>query len=283
MKFVTLKDGSGTSSVGRLIGDKVHVLHGVPSILSLLGDDGETLHRAGETAERDPARVLPLASAKLAPVVPQPPSIRDFYAFEQHVKAGRKSRGLDMIAEWYEIPVFYFTNPSSLAGDGDTLPFRPAAKRWISRWRSPPWLGDVHRTLALPKRAATLSATRFSTTGAHAICSGRKCWLASGPPRARTSARAWVPISSPPTRSESKRKAKAFDLAITASVNGRQYSTRQFLEHLLVVRGDAVVRLAGNHSHGRRRAWFRHLRHRLHLGTLAHAWRGQISLAETRR
>jgi fumarylacetoacetate (FAA) hydrolase len=48
--------------------------------------------------------------------MPLPPiaSIRDFYAFEQHVKAARKLRGLDMTPEWYEVPVFYFSNPAGV-------------------------------------------------------------------------------------------------------------------------------------------------------------------------
>lgn len=41
-------------------------------------------------------------------------SLRDFYAFEQHVKTCRAHRGLDMIPQWYEIPVFYFSNPMAI-------------------------------------------------------------------------------------------------------------------------------------------------------------------------
>jgi fumarylacetoacetate (FAA) hydrolase len=50
--------------------------------------------------------------------LPLPPvaSIRDFYAFEQHVKTCRKQRGLDMVPQWYEIPVFYFSNPAGVIG-----------------------------------------------------------------------------------------------------------------------------------------------------------------------
>jgi fumarylacetoacetate (FAA) hydrolase len=55
----------------------------------------------------------------------QPPSIRDFYAFEEHVRNARRGRGLDVPAEWYEIPVFYFSNPAAVYGDGDAVP-RPA-------------------------------------------------------------------------------------------------------------------------------------------------------------
>src|SRR5437764_3062822 len=55
----------------------------------------------------------------------QPPpavaSIRDFYAFEQHVKTCRRHRGLDMVPQWYEVPVFYFSNPVCVVGDGDSV------------------------------------------------------------------------------------------------------------------------------------------------------------------
>src|SRR5438874_8985706 len=48
-------------------------------------------------------------------------SLRDFYAFEQHVKTCRAHRGLEMVAEWYKIPVFYFSNPASIVGHGDPV------------------------------------------------------------------------------------------------------------------------------------------------------------------
>jgi fumarylacetoacetate (FAA) hydrolase len=50
------------------------------------------------------------------PLPTQFPSFRDFYAFEDHVKNARKKRGLDMIPEWYEEPVFYFSNTTSIVG-----------------------------------------------------------------------------------------------------------------------------------------------------------------------
>src|SRR5690606_25003554 len=46
----------------------------------------------------------------------QPKSFRDFYAFEEHVKNGRKSRGMEMIPEWYEFPTFYYSNHLNIRG-----------------------------------------------------------------------------------------------------------------------------------------------------------------------
>ena len=54
---------------------------------------------------------------------PLPPvaSLRDFYAFEQHVATCRRQRGLDMVPQWYEVPVFYFSNPASVLGQDDPV------------------------------------------------------------------------------------------------------------------------------------------------------------------
>jgi fumarylacetoacetate (FAA) hydrolase len=54
----------------------------------------------------------------LAPV-PHPPSCRDAYAFRQHVAAARRNRGVEMIPEFDEFPVFYFTNHNTIYGEGD--------------------------------------------------------------------------------------------------------------------------------------------------------------------
>ncbi len=50
------------------------------------------------------------------PPVPDPRTFRDFYAFEQHVKAARTRRGFEMIPEWYKLAIFYFSNTGSLKG-----------------------------------------------------------------------------------------------------------------------------------------------------------------------
>ncbi|MES2777120.1 MAG: fumarylacetoacetate hydrolase family protein [Bacteroidota bacterium] len=51
----------------------------------------------------------------LAPV-PFPTSLRDGYAFRQHVAAARKNRGVPMIPEFDQYPIFYFSNHNSIQG-----------------------------------------------------------------------------------------------------------------------------------------------------------------------
>ena len=48
----------------------------------------------------------------------KPNSLRDAYAFRQHVEAGRKNRGLKMIPEYDMFPVFYYGNHNTVSGQG---------------------------------------------------------------------------------------------------------------------------------------------------------------------
>ena len=59
----------------------------------------------------------------ILPPIINPPAFRDFYAFEQHVKAARKLRKLDMHPDWYKIPIFYFSNPNCCYGHGENIPY----------------------------------------------------------------------------------------------------------------------------------------------------------------
>jgi fumarylacetoacetate (FAA) hydrolase len=67
---------------------------------------------------------------RLRAPIPYPPSVRDFYAFERHVAAARRRRGLDVPQEWYDAPVFYFSNPAAMYGPDEEVRFpRDSAER----------------------------------------------------------------------------------------------------------------------------------------------------------
>jgi fumarylacetoacetate (FAA) hydrolase len=64
-------------------------------------------------------RAVALDSLQLLAPVPYPTSCRDGYAFRQHVAAARRNRKAEMIPEFDQYPVFYFTNHHSITGPGD--------------------------------------------------------------------------------------------------------------------------------------------------------------------
>src|SRR5919201_832657 len=97
---------------GRIYGDRVVQLA------------AQTLHAffSGGGCAREHAEYL-LEDVQLLAPVRNPPSVRDFYAFEQHVRTARARRGLEVPPEWYEIPVFYFSNPAAIYGPESEIPF----------------------------------------------------------------------------------------------------------------------------------------------------------------
>jgi fumarylacetoacetate (FAA) hydrolase len=103
VKLVTFAAG-----VGEVDGSRVHRLEAATMIEWL---SGQGLERTGESFE--------LEAVELLAPVPDPPSLRDFFTYEGHVAAGFKRRGFDAIpSQWYEQPVFYFSNPASIHGPG---------------------------------------------------------------------------------------------------------------------------------------------------------------------
>jgi fumarylacetoacetate (FAA) hydrolase len=110
--FAPVDSGLERGWPGRIEGDRVIQL-AAQTLQSFFTGGGQ----AREHAE------YPLADVVLRPPILHPPSIRDFYAFEQHVRAARASRGLDVPNEWYEIPVFYFSNPAAVYGPDDEIPY----------------------------------------------------------------------------------------------------------------------------------------------------------------
>ena len=64
---------------------------------------------------------IPYAGTQILAPVPHPTSCRDGYAFRQHVAAARRNRKVDMIPEFDQYPIFYFTNHNSIQGPGEVV------------------------------------------------------------------------------------------------------------------------------------------------------------------
>ena len=117
----------------RHVGDALHIAEHVGDLLSLLQWRSDALDHVRQlialAADLSDEELLgtgiacPLVETRLYAPISDPPSVRDFYAFEQHVRQARSRRGLDMVREWYDFPVFYFSNPSSILGPDEPVPY----------------------------------------------------------------------------------------------------------------------------------------------------------------
>lgn len=105
---VVLGDGEGTT---------VHPFPDGRSGLEAVRLGLQGLLELGAAAAQAPG--APLTDVRLRPPL-EPPTVRDFVAFEEHVEGVVRSVGASagVVPEWYEAPTFYFTNPYALVGTG---------------------------------------------------------------------------------------------------------------------------------------------------------------------
>lgn len=132
MKLVSFKNSQNEERIGLFVNDSTIDLPQSASKLDRTLPNNMNEFLAGGERFMDIAREVENAfqSGKLdsdvvvnsfiplAPV-PHPPSCRDAYAFRQHVATARRNRGVDMIPEFDQYPVFYFTNHNAIIGEGD--------------------------------------------------------------------------------------------------------------------------------------------------------------------
>ena len=129
MKLVTyLKEGHDQLAI--LVDDKLYdtdLLHpDLPVSMSMFlnyWDDFYPLALAAEkqikSGNNNSVLGFTINDAELLAPVPHPTSCRDGYAFRQHVAAARRNRKVDMISEFDQYPIFYFTNHNSIQGPGN--------------------------------------------------------------------------------------------------------------------------------------------------------------------
>jgi fumarylacetoacetate (FAA) hydrolase len=93
------------------------------TMIELIRHPDDLLEQARETLVGEKtwsaASILEESQVQLLSPIPHPPSVRDGYAFRQHVETARKNRGLAMIPEFDDFPVFYFTNHQAVIGPGE--------------------------------------------------------------------------------------------------------------------------------------------------------------------
>ncbi|HMN24396.1 MAG TPA: fumarylacetoacetate hydrolase family protein [Ignavibacteriaceae bacterium] len=131
MKFVSYQNKK-EERVGLYYQDKVFDLQKAASALKIKLPSTMKKFLEGESANMKLAKKVFEAIKKgkiktgikysnkniLAPV-PNPTSLRDGYAFRQHVSTARRNRGVEMIPEFDQFPVFYFGNHNAVSGPGN--------------------------------------------------------------------------------------------------------------------------------------------------------------------
>jgi 2-keto-4-pentenoate hydratase/2-oxohepta-3-ene-1,7-dioic acid hydratase in catechol pathway len=223
MRWVTYVS-AGVERPGLLHDGAIHGLRDTARLLDVLGD----LPASAERAITDPLEVV--VDPPLRAPIPIPPSVRDFYAFEQHVVTAHRSRGRTVDPSWYEFPAFYFTNPAAIAGPRDDIAISPGSTQFDYELEIAAVVGRGGSDIP-PSRAEEHIAgyTVFADWSARDI-QARERGVGLGPVKAKDSATSLGPYLVTPDELADKQKGHAYDLAMTATVNGKPYSAGNFAD-----------------------------------------------------
>jgi fumarylacetoacetate (FAA) hydrolase len=200
--------------------------HGEPAI--------EAARKVEERAKSDPnafrdknAR-LPLASTRLLAPVPHPSSMRDGYAFRQHVEAARRNRGVEMIAEFDLFPVFYFTNHQAVIGPGPMEVMPEHLNRLDYELEAAIVIGKEGRNIPASKADEYIAGYTIMNDWSARALQMEEMKLSLGPAKGKDFATAIGPYLATRDELASKRilsdRGERYDLTMTATLNGKELS-----------------------------------------------------------
>lgn len=127
MKFVTFQKKDGSIRAGWIKDEYVVDMHEASKgilpkdMLTFLENQIYFMNYIDMSMKTIDRGLYELKEVQLKAPLPNPKSFRDFYAFEAHVKTARENRGLAMVPDWYDFPVFYFSNHLAIKGPNDFI------------------------------------------------------------------------------------------------------------------------------------------------------------------
>jgi 2-keto-4-pentenoate hydratase/2-oxohepta-3-ene-1,7-dioic acid hydratase in catechol pathway len=227
MKFLSYRStapGNATADhrLGVVSGSQIFGLTPGVRLLDLLGDDGERLHLAGEGALADPVEVLAYDGADIGAPIPTPPTIRDFMTFEKHLEG--VSRRADPTAtvpqQFFEQPVFYFTNPHAVIGPNDDVPMPPGCHLFDFELEAAAVVGRAGYNLSPGEAEPYIAGYMILNDWSARDVQMHEMLMRLGPAKGKDTATTLGPLFVTADELAPYRSGTSFDLGMQVSVNG---------------------------------------------------------------
>jgi 2-keto-4-pentenoate hydratase/2-oxohepta-3-ene-1,7-dioic acid hydratase in catechol pathway len=225
MRWTTyVSPSDGAERVGVVRDGVVHALRGNGRLIDLLADPA-VLADAGTAALADPAETVADSDAVTCAPIPVPPSIRDFMAFEEHLISSMHAIGREVDPAWYEIPVFYFTNPAAVRGPKDPVNIAPGSTQFDYELEVAAVIGRAGSDIPVERAADHIAGYTVLCDWSARDHQELEMRVGLGPVKGKDTATSLGPWLVTPDELTPHAKGKGFDLEMTATVNGKQYST----------------------------------------------------------
>lgn len=192
-----------------------------PDPITLLASHDARLHCERLIREPERGRLHRHAeTALLAPLL-RPNSVRDFYAFEEHVRTARGRRGLQVPEEWYEFPAFYFSNHSAIFGPGQAIPAPAHTQELDFEFEIGCVIGRAGRDIPVEEAGVHIAGFCVMNDWSARDIQRREMRVGLGPAKGKDFATSVGPALVTPDEIAGARAGKGYDLEMEAKRNGR--------------------------------------------------------------
>ncbi|CAG9621704.1 fumarylacetoacetate hydrolase family protein [Sutcliffiella rhizosphaerae] len=235
MKYVTFKKKSGEIRAGLLNDDCIIDLFEASegllptSLLAIIEEYDKYQTKTNALIKKNPTiGVYQREAVTLLAPLPRPISIRDFYAFEEHVKTSRGRRGLDIVPEWYEIPVFYFTNHLAVKGTGESIEAPPNCEWLDFELEIACIIGKEGKDIKSEDAHKYIFGYCIMNDWSARDLQAKEMKVGLGPSKGKDFATTLGPYIVTKDELEKFKTESGYNLIMTAKVNGRQLSEGNF-------------------------------------------------------
>jgi len=171
-----------------------------------------------------------LEEVTLKAPLPNPSSVRDFVAFETHVKNATMRSGTTVAPEWYEIPIFYFSNHHAIVGPDEKVKRPQKSRRLDYELEIACVIGREGRNIKAEEAEQYIFGyTIFNDWSARDL-QFQEMKVNLGPAKGKDFATSIGPWLVTKDELEPYRTGDKFDLRMTAKVNGRLLTDGNFKE-----------------------------------------------------
>ena len=222
MKFATVSTLRATSQPALVREDRVYTLP-YPDMLAVIAAGAV---KAAGKASKDSFALDEVTFH--SPI--HPTTLRDGYAFEQHVVTANRNRGREVPEEWYQFPVFYFTNPNAIFGPEDMIPYPSYTQALDYELEIAAVIGKGGMDIKPEDAPAHIFGyTIFNDWSARDV-QRKEMIVGLGPAKGKDFASSFGPVivTHETLADKATGRPGVYDLSMTARINGEEFSRGNF-------------------------------------------------------
>lgn len=234
MKLVTFKASGQEAQAGWLDNDKVYPISldtktgTLTKMLEIIQHSNEIMPNLLDLPNQRREKYFDFNAIELNAPLPNPTSVRDFMAFEKHLVNASKRSGLQIHPQWYNIPVFYFSNHQSIHGPNQVVEIPSTTEMFDYELEIAVIIGKQGKNIKSAEADEYIFGYTILNDWSARDLQMQEMQVGLGPAKGKDAATSIGPCIITKDELEPFKTGSKYDLKMTAKVNGKLISEGNF-------------------------------------------------------